>query len=180
MEGINLLRAHQALPQQKRHSLRLIRISTVVFLIIYCLFVSGVFSYWIYLRGENEKLVTQSQRHKETLKSLESLESQHVLIKQRLSALIPFFDRLKVEYQDILISLENIAPDQVVFSSLNADQDGNFSFKAQASNAVVLAAFIDSLMVIDQVKGAKLVSLESAARQADGAYIFSVKFDAQN
>lgn len=174
MKEINLFKIEPEVPEKERALVQKAKLFSLLLLVVYCLLIVGVFSFWIVLRKSDEKVTEKIDFQEKRIKELTEVESRHVFLKQRLTNLLPFFVEEKVEHKEVVERLEGFLPEGVVLEMIDFQEEGGLQFGGRADNAVVFAEFLDRLISSETDDFAESVRLASAARQEDGSYVFDL------
>lgn len=173
---INLLVSKKKRSFREGQLVRLVKVSSVLLLILYFLVSLGVFSFWLYIREESQKLSQEMTSKREKIAALEKIESLQILLKQRLSSLKTISDEGFLDYKGFLVYLAQFSSAEIAFKDITISQDGNLSLSGEAINALTLADFLDQ---ISGEKGRNLferIVLSSISRQENGSYSFGLNF----
>lgn len=173
-QGIEFLQVER--PETKQEVLATkLKAASIVVLIVYALFLGGVFSTWFYLQKQEERVLEQIELKKNQVKELQEVESLQVVLKQKLSALSPILAKESLDYSQLLEAINGLAGESVSLSGFEMTEDGQIDFSGQAANAVQLADFLDNLIAQEGL-GFKKVILSSITRNIDGSYAFNIQF----
>lgn len=174
MREINLLQIYRTIPERAVRLIRNAKITAFLLLIFYCLVVGGIFSFWLILRRQNAVVASKITSQERRINELRQVESLHIFVKQRLSALSPFLAKELVDYKEVLTRLENLTPPGVILANIGLNQEGNLGISGTAPNAVVFANFLDQLLISGSDEFAEEIMLSSASRQENGSYSFTL------
>jgi len=147
MREINLFQIYRKISEKEIRLIRGAKVASLILLIFYCLLVTGFFSYWLILRRQNEVVNSKIQSQKQRINELKEVETMQTFVQQRLSSLSPILTQEAVDYKKILTQMESLIPEGVVISKIGIDQEGRLLLTGTASNAVVLADFLERLLV---------------------------------
>lgn len=177
MREINLFQIYRVIPGKTVRFIRGAKIASFLLLIFYCIVVGGFFSFWLILRRQNEVVTSKIKFQEERIDELRQVESLHTFVKQRLSALTPFFAAETVDYKEVLTRFEVLIPEGVILTQIGLDQERNLEFTGTAPNAVVLADLLERLASSGSDEIAQEIKLSSASRQEDGSYQFTLNLN---
>lgn len=175
-EGINLLISEEKAPFRESQSVRLVKAGSVVLLILYFLVSLGVFSFWLYVRKEFQRVNQEMTVKRQRIADLEKIESLQVLLKQRLSSLKAFSVEKPLDYKGLLVYFTQLSSAEIAFKDIAISRNGEVVLSGEATNGHILADFLDQ---ISGEKGKNLftrIVLSSVSRQEDGSYSFNLNF----
>lgn len=160
-----------ALPQP----LKILTGGVIGALIIYCILMVAIISYWGFLRKEKEKIEKQIEVKKSQINQLRKKESLQVLLKQRLGFLTKeqFFQPGKFPY--FLNILSSLQPN-VDLLSIQIFEN-KIEIRGSASNIIDLSGFLEKLETSSEFNVFPNIILDSLARNKDGSYNFSVSLE---
>lgn len=174
MKEINLFQIHRKIAEKEAGVIRKAKIISLLLLIFYCLVATGIFSFWLILKRQNEAVVSKIKYQKQRINELNTVESLHIFVKQRLSALSPLFEKETIEYKETLTQLEELLPEGVVLTKIELVEEGSLELSGEAPNAVIFADFLERLLASGNEEFAESVEMSSTSRQEDGSYKFSL------
>ncbi len=180
MKEINLIESYLKKPKIGAEIKRQTRVIVLVFLLAYCLVTAAVFSYWFVLKNKSESLVKKSQAQEVKIKEYQKVESLHVLVKQRLAALVPLFDKEPVDTTRVLNRLEELLPPGVTVKDIGFDGLDEFKISGEAESVVAFVDFLNRLQNLEKDDYFKGVELTSAVRAENRRYSFDVVLNVQS
>lgn len=173
-KSIDLLQPDKLLPIEKRRTF-LIRVGAIIIIVFYCLLVVALFSFGLVVVRESQVVANKIESEKAKLSELQEVESLQLLLKQRLSSLAKVVEAGGLEPKYWLNYLDNLVPEEIAIENSDWSTEGKVELSGIASNAVVLADFLDTLkQKTDEEKIAKS-TLVSATRQIEGVYSFTLE-----
>ena len=175
MAEINLFKIFLTKPEKQKLLERRVRVVSLVSLVAYCLVAAVVVSYWLYIRRKNESILEKIEVQKENIEKLKPVELSHAYVKQRLSALVAFWEGADYDFEKTLTGLEAMKPEGINITQVNLDLNGHLQFKGQASSSLVLAEFLDGLTVRRSDELVSKLTLESLDLKSNGTYDFSLE-----
>jgi hypothetical protein len=178
VQGINLLKPQRAKDERLVSLAHSLKVGSIVLLIFYCLAVAALFSFSIYLGQISEKTSQQIEIKKRQLEGLKKVESLQLVLKQRLSSLTELISGEKVSYQEWLDQLDKILEPGITIKEISITDSGVMTISGDASQATVLARFLDKLAGENPIFST--VVLSSISRQKDGSYLFNVDLKTSN
>lgn len=172
IQGINLLKPEKTKDERLVNLAHSLTVGSIVLLIFYCLFVAALFSFSIYLGQANEKIAQEIETKKHQITELKKVESLQLILKQRLSSLTELITKKEVSYPQLLNQLDETLEAGITIKEISLTDAGVMTISGTASQATVLARFLDKLT------GKKIifstVVLTSISRQKDGSYLFNI------
>lgn len=172
VQGINLLKPEKAKDIRLIELGHSLKIGSIVILLFYCLVVLTIFSFSIYLGQANEKIAQEIETKKHQITELKKVESLQLTLKQRLSSLTELITKKEVSYPQLLNQLDETLEAGITIKEISLTDAGVMTIGGTASQATVLARFLDKLT------GEKIifstVVLTSISRQKDGSYLFNI------
>lgn len=177
-QGIDFLKLRREISAKQTRFLRLLKTGSLVLLIAYCLVAAIIFSYWVYLRRENQTIKTQTAASKQKISELKKTESLQIILKQRLSSLDKFFSQKSVDYSRSLSFLEDVSVTGIFLKELDLNQEGRVILAGSATDAVALSNFLENLSSENSKDLFSKIVLSSASRGKDGDYNFSLLMEA--
>lgn len=173
-KSVNLLQPEEASAVEKKRLL-LIKTGTIGLIVVYCLFLAAVFSFWLVTQQE-AKAVTKKIKAKETrLVVLQEIEALQLLLKQRLSSLSEVVEVEKKSLKYQFGYLESLVPNGVELKEIQWDSDGGVRISGIASNALTISDYLDHLKEAADKRKIARSTLISATRQQEGVYSFNLE-----
>ena len=174
VKEIDFLKAKRKDLHRIEKVVRMLNVTSLVVLIFYCLIVAATIFLSFQLRDENTKLKSQIDSKKAAISELKPVESLQYVIKQRLSQLAVFFDGNRKSFSSIFSFFQQSISQGINFKKLEITDKGEVTLNGQASNALTLGNFLDSLVADSAVKLFSKVNINSLTKQKDGSYMFNL------
>ena len=111
--------------------------------------------------------------------SLKKYESQHVYIKDKLSGLVPYLNKKRVGYKEVLDQMEGVSPNGLILTEIKLNQEGEMEITGEAANVTVLSRFIKELLVTGSEEFVTDAALSTGTREEDGIYTFTIQLNAE-
>jgi len=173
-KSIDLLQPEELLPVKVKRSF-FIKIGTIFLLVLYCLLVVAIFSFWLVVNRESQTIAQKIKIEEAKIVGLHQVESLQLLLKQRLSALTEVVEVDGLEPKYWLGYLDELVPEEVALEEINWDAKGTIGASGISSNAVVLANFLEKLKGETDKGKVASSTLISATRKEEGAYSFGLE-----
>ncbi len=179
MKDVNLIQVEKPVLTEELNFIRKTRVFSFVFLILYCLAIAGVFSYWSLLKSSQENTAKKIQLSEQKIANYKQTESLYAFVKRNLSALIPVFASHEVDFEQTLLSFKSLVPTGVLFNKVIFSDEGSLVISGTAENAFVLSNFLETLSDPDKTNFADDIELSSVGKGTD-IYSFELKINAKH
>lgn len=171
--GVDFLKGKRQKVLEKERILRLLNIGSIIVLIFYCLVVGATFSYAFKLNKESQQIDEEVSVKKTRINELKKIESQQILLKQRMAAINTFLSKKKVNYSKIIEYLQSIRLPGIEINRMDISEKGEITMSGSANNAVALSLFLEKLTSELPKSPFSKIVLSSTNRKEDGSYDFS-------
>lgn len=172
-KGIDFLQVQKGAELKKEKFFRFLKVSSIVFLIFYCLLVGAIFSFWVYFRKESQDINYQLARKKQRIQELQKVESLQIILKQRVFSLNKLFSEKRANYPELLSYLGEISASTISLEELEVSEVGEVTVKGSAPNAFAFSSFLEKLTSTPPPSPFSKIVLISASREEEGGYNFS-------
>jgi hypothetical protein len=174
VKDIDFLKAKKKGLYRVEKVVRMINVASLVVLIFYCLIVAATIFLSFQLRDENKKLKSQIDSKKAAISELKPVESLQYVIEQRLAKLLIYFSSNKKSDSTIFSFFQQAITQGINVRKLEFTDKGEVMLSGQASNALTLGNFLDSLVTESAVKMFNKVNINSLTKQKDSSYMFNL------
>ena len=175
-KDINLLPQLKEESDKEKKIKKYLTVGSPIILVLYGLLLVVVYIYWnIQISAAND-INNKISGAEKSISEQKEVESLYRGTKTKISGVSQLLGQ-HLNYAQIIAHIEQIAPADISLTSLVIKDDGTIEISLQASNSVILAAFINALL--DNNSGGKYFShakLTSLVFSADGTYLFSLSF----
>lgn len=173
-KGINLLEGlKKDISARQQRWVSLARTGSLVLLVLYCLVILGVFSFWATSRRAAQEMEQEMATKKEKIADLKHIESLQVLLKHRLSSLRGLLSGEAPDYGKFLSYFRQFSPNEVALREISLSENGKAALSGEATNGVVLSSFLDNVSDESNPLFSRVV-LTSLVRREDGSYLFGL------
>jgi len=171
---IDFLKGQQVGGALKTKFLHSLKVGTLILILAYCLVSAAVFSYWLFLSNQTNKINNEIAVKKTKITALKDIESLQVVLKQRLFSLDKFFASKKEagNFNDLLAFINQTATGLTI-KELKITED-KMNFTGLAPNMMILENFLNDLKNNESSSLFSKITLSSIDRQEDSSYLFSV------
>lgn len=179
MKEVNLFESYLKTPDKKALLGQSLKIGAMVLLAAYCIAASGIFSYWLVVKQKDNSLVRKIEDQRQQIAGLKTVESLHLLIKERLKLLGSTELADRVDYSLLLTEIERVEVPGMRITDIQVGVEGEMLFSGEAQDAVALSEFLEKLEEIGKARQEGLIEVTEANRSKEGMYIFSITSNAK-
>jgi Tfp pilus assembly protein PilN len=144
MDSINFLKDKAAALQKKSKVIFWLNLSSFVFLGLYIVVLTGIFSYQLVLKKQAVALENSFNKSLQEVKDLSDVETKQIYLKNKLGSLQQILADQR-QNQQITEAVFNLVPEGIGISGFAIDQEGGVSFSASSRSFKVLKDFLTSL-----------------------------------
>lgn len=172
-QEIDFLKGQRIGKDVKTKFIHSLKVGSFVLILAYCLIVAAIFSYWLFLSRQIDKVNNEIAVKTKKIANLKEVESLQIVFKQRLSNLDKFFSAQKGPNFATLLSFIEQNSKEVKVKELKM-AEGKINFSGLAPNIFILENFLQDLKGESSAKLFNKITLSSIDRQEDGSYLFNV------
>ena len=173
---INLLPRKGARELTTQKWLGRLRKGSFIFLGIYALLLLIVFGGRFFLNQTKSDLENQEQQARVAVDALAEVESQHVLVKQKLQGSSRVLAGRKSWYS-LLADVIGFIPDRLAVSEISLTREGDFQITVETERLQELAIMLNALLVIGLERDFVTdVSFQRVEKSSNGTYGFTLVF----
>jgi len=173
---IDFLKAYEKKNEQGKNIIRFLSGGLILIIVVYCIFLIGVFVYWQVLNKNLKEINNKVELKKTQIKQSQKKESLYFVLKEQLSSLSKLISEAEVNHSQILFPLFQIAENKVKLSEIKISSEGESMISVVAPNAFSLATFLEEITKSKDLERFSKITLSSLSRQKEGNYIFSMTF----
>lgn len=179
-QEIDFLRGTRGEREKRLKFLRLVKTFSLLLLLAYCLIVAAFFSYGFYLTTSSKQIVRETALKKNKIETLKEVETLQIVLKQRLSNLLKFFDSQKnSDFPALLDYFSRITPG-VSVKELSLSSDGKIKFSGETAEMTTLGQVLENLTSEEAGQFFSSVVLSSLNKEEDGSgYLFTIFLEAK-
>lgn len=145
LEKINLFPKTKAIWEKKAKTRRWIQIGSTVFLVVYLIFLSFLFSYFLILNGEMASAQTKIENYEKQIEMLQGRETKQLLLKEKLKELVEIL-KSGQEPEKALQDIQSLTLEGITLTSFNY-LEKELKVEGEAENALVFDALVKGLEV---------------------------------
>jgi len=174
-QEIDFLKGARGEREKRLKFLRMVKTLSILLLLVYCLVVAAFFSYSFYLTTSAKKTSREITLKKSKIEDLKEIETLQVVLKQRLSNLLKFFDEQKKADFIVLLDYFNNRTQNITIRELSLSPDGEVKFSGEASDIVALGQLLENLTSQESEDFFSSVVLSSLdKKENDVTYLFTI------
>ena len=165
--GVNLLPKKER--QEKTASFKTTQPVAVVILVIYVIFIAGLFSFSFYISTQEKRIKKEESQLGVKVQALAKRESLAVTLKTRVEAASQILKN-RLSHKELLARIEKFALPGVALTEVQI-KSGQTIFSGTVQNVQILGDFFDAFQKTES--SWLLVEMTSLSRRIDGIYDFS-------
>ena len=179
-QEIDFLRGTRSEREKKARFLRMVKTFSILLLLVYCLVIAVFSSYGFYLTSASKQIARESALKKSKIESLKEIETLQIVLKQRLSSLVKFFDNQKTpNFTSLLDYFDQIAQDLNI-RELSFSADGKIKFSGEASDVIAIGQLLENLTNEEATKIFSSVILSNLDKnEKDVSYSFTILLESK-
>ncbi len=179
-QEIDFLKGTRGEREKRVKFLRMVKTFSILLLLAYCLVVAAFFSYSFYLTTSARNTAREIASKKSRIEDLKEIESLQIVLKQRLSNLLKFFDGQKTADFTALLDYFNSKTQGVTIRDLSLSPDGKIKFSGEASDVVALGQLLDNLTNKEASQIFSSIVLSSLdKKENDVSYLFTILLESK-
>lgn len=179
-QEIDFLRGTRGEREKRLKFLRLVKTFSLLLLLAYCLIVTAFFSYGFYLTTASKQIVRETALKKNKIEALKEVETLQIVLKQRLSNLLKFFDSQKNSDSPALLDYFSRITLGVSVKELSLSPDGKIKFSGETAEMTTLGQVLENLTGEESGQFFSSVVLSSLDKKEDGSsYLFTIFLEAK-
>lgn len=179
-QEIDFLKGTRSEREKKARFLRLIKTASILILLVYCLILAAFFSYSFYLNSSSKKVALEITSKRSKIEYLKEIETLQLILKQRLSSLLKFFDSKKTYNLTTLLDFfDQIAKDTSI-RELSFSPNGNIKFSGEAIDIIAMGRLLENLTDEQASKNFSSVILSNLDKnENEASYLFTILLESR-
>jgi len=174
-QEIDFLKGARGEREKRLKLLRMVKALSILLLLVYCLVVAAFFSYSFYLNTNVRKTTNEIALKKNKIEDLKEIETLQVVLKERLSVLLKFFDGQREVDFIVLLDYFDSRTQGVAIRDLSLSPEGKIKFSGEALDVIALGQLLDSLTSKEAEQIFSSIILSNLAKnENDASYIFTI------
>jgi len=179
-QEIDFLRGTRGEREKRLKFLRLVKTFSLLLLLAYCLVVAAFFSYSFYLTTASKQIARETALKKNKIEALKEIETLQIVLKQRLSNLLKFFDSQKTSDFPALLDYFSKTTQGISVKELSLSPDGKIKFSGEAAEMTALGESLENLTSEEASQFFSSVVLSSLdKKEGGGGYLFTILLEAK-
>ncbi len=180
-QEIDFLKGTRGEREKRLKFLRMVKTFSILLLLVYCLIVAVFFSYSFYLTSSSRKTTREISLKKSKIESLKEIETLQIVLKQRLSSLLKFFEGQKTaDFTALLDYFSKRTQQGISIRDLSLSPDGKIKFSGEAVDVIALGQLLDNLTSKEAAQIFSNVTLSSLDKKEDHiSYSFTILLESK-
>jgi len=178
-QEIDFLKGARGEREKRLKFLRMVKTFSILLLLAYCLVVAAFFSYGFYLTTASKQIVRETALKKNKIEALKEIETLQIVLKQRLSNLVKFFDSQKTSDFPALLDYFSKTTQGISVRELSLSPDGKIKFSGEAAEMTALGQSLENLTGEEATQFFSSVVLSNLDKKEGGGYLFTILLEAK-